>query len=137
MKLFRKTAAAVTAFAMIASASSTVLPSVDLFDADEVFAAESESYGYAASVSNETYDINSLKTLVYYNENKLYRDDVPADNISSLDDNLVVEVKVNLEKNSGFYLGQLRLEYDETLTFVGCKNYQKNGEATVSNGMTL
>ena len=133
MKLFRKTAAAVTAFAMIASASSTLLPSVDLFDADEVFAAESESYGYAASVSNETYDISSLKTLVYYNENKLFRDDVPADNISSLDNNLVVEVKLNIDKNSGFYLGQLRLEYDEALTFVGCKNYQKNGEATVSN----
>ncbi len=133
MKLFRKTAAAVTAFAIIASASLAVLPSTDLFDANEVFAAESESYGYAASVSNETYDINSLKTLVYYNENKLYRDDVPADNISSLDDNLVVEVKVNLEKNSGFYLGQLRLEYDEALTFVGCKNYQKDGKATVSN----
>ena len=133
MKLFRKTAAAVTAFAMIASASSTVLPSVDLFDADEVFAAESESYGYAASVSNETYDISSLKTLVYYNENKLFRDDVPADNISSLENNLVVEVKVNIDKNSGFYLGQLRLEFDEGLTFVGCKNYQKDGQATVSN----
>ena len=133
MKLFRKTAAAVTAFAMIASASSVLIPSADLFTADQVFADDAQSYGYAASVSNETYDLNALKTLVYYNENKLCRDDVPKDNISSLDNNLVVEVKVNIDKNSGFYLGQLRLEFDEALTFVGCKNYQKNGEATVSN----
>jgi len=133
MKLFRKTAAAVTAFAMIASASSVLIPAADLFTADQVFADDAQSYGYAASVSNETYDLNALKTLVYYNENKLCRDDVPKDNISSLDNNLVVEVKVNIDKNSGFYLGQLRLEFDEALTFVGCKNYQKNGEATVSN----
>ena len=46
---------------------------------------------------------------------------------------LVVEVKVNIDKNSGFYLGQLRLEFEEGLTFVGCKNYQKDGKATVSN----
>ena len=137
MKLFRKTAAAVTAFAMIASASSVLLPAADFFTTNEIFADEAESYGYAASVSTETYDVNSLKTLVYYNENKLYRDDVPADNISSLENNLVVEVKVNIDKNSGFYLGQLRLEFDEGLTFVGCKNYQKDGNTTVSNFETI
>ena len=133
MKFFRKTAAAVTAFAMIASASSVLLPAADLFITSEVSADEAGSYGYAASVSTETYDVNSLKTLVYYKENNLYKDDVPADNISSLENNLVVEVKVNIDKNSGFYLGQLRLEFDEGLTFVGCKNYQKDGQATVSN----
>ena len=85
MKLFRKTAAAVTAFAMIASASSVLLPAADLFITSEVSADEAESYGYAASVSTETYDVNSLKTLVYYKENNLYKDDVPADNISSLE----------------------------------------------------
>ncbi|MBP0961768.1 MAG: hypothetical protein J5864_06455 [Oscillospiraceae bacterium] len=133
MKFFRKTAAAVTAFAMIASASSVLLPAADLFITSEVSADEAGSYGYAASVSTETYDVNSLKTLVYYKENNLYKDDVPADNISSLENNLVVEVKVNIDKNSGFYLGQLRLEFEEGLTFVGCKNYQKDGKATVSN----
>ncbi|WP_044975071.1 hypothetical protein [Ruminococcus sp. HUN007] len=137
MKLFRKTAAAITAFTMIASASAVFLPAADVFTSSEVYADDAASYGYSASVSDESYDIASLKTLAYYQKNELYRDDVPVEKAASLEGNYIAEVKVNIDKNSGFYLGQIRLEFDEALTFIGCKNYQKDGKPTVSNFETI
>jgi hypothetical protein len=134
MKAIRKTAAALTALTMAASASAALFPETDIFSLSTAFADDAADYAYSVSVSNETYDLSSLKTLAYYKANELYKCTVPVDKVKdgSIDNNYVAEVKINLDKNIGFFLAQMVLDFDEDLTFVGCSYYQKDGTKTVS-----
>ncbi len=134
MKAIRKTAAALTALTMAASASAALFPETDIFSLSTAFADDAADYAYSVSVSNETYDLSSLKTLAYYKANELYKCTVPVDKVNdgSIDNNYVAEVKINLDKNIGFFLAQMVLDFDEDLTFVGCSYYQKDGTKTVS-----
>lgn len=135
MKVFRKTISAVMALAMAATGAVAVIPGADLLTATQVFADEASEAAYSISLTDEKFEQSSLKTLAYYKKNDLYKCTVAADAVDngSLDNNLVAEVKLKIDKNNGFYLSQFYFEVDSDLTFVGCANYQKEEGATVSN----
>lgn len=136
MKLFKKSAAAVTAFAVLASASAAVLPQDGVFSAPDIVSAEEKTASYRFAVSNELYNIDSLKTLEYYNANELRRSDSDSDEIKNgtYDGRYVAEVKLNIEENYGIYAGQIILEYDSDLVFAGCALYD-NGAVSRFEGV--
>jgi len=136
MKLLKKSAAAVTAFAVLASASAAVLPQYGVFFAPDIVSAEEKTASYRFAVSNELYNIDSLKTLEYYNANELRRSDSDSDEIKNgtYDGRYVAEVKLNIEENYGIYAGQIILEYDSDLVFAGCALYD-NGAVSRFEGV--
>lgn len=94
-----------------------------------------DEYAYGVSLSNEIIDLASLKTFEYYTKNYIYDkawyyneygDQVNPSEIRSLKNNLIVEVKVNIDKNRGFNDAKIIFESDEELFFIGCKLYKKN-----------
>ena len=124
MKMIKRAAAAITAMAMMASASAAVFPSFRVMDNVPVVSAE-ETKGYEISLSESLYNINSLKTLAYYKQNELYYTDQenPAVENGDLDSNSVAAVKLSFTENYGFSGATIVLDFDEELTFVGLETY--------------
>ncbi len=141
MKLIKKAASVLTALAMTASVSAASLPLSGVSGIPSVSAEEIK--GYSLSLSEELYNIDSLKTLGELKEANGIASSLQVDSVTdgTLDNRKVAEVKFSIDENYGIFSSQFVFTYDEELVFAGCSRYTEKAEAgktaPASNFVTL